>query len=89
MPRWSPVAETIAFVQQYGGPVSVVHSDGTGVRQVTPAGRAYEEESLTWSSDGVWLVARASGTLELINAASGVTLPLGYATAFVEPAWKP
>jgi len=89
MPRWSPVAETIAFVQQYGGPVSVVSSDGTGVRQVTPAGRSYEEESLTWSSDGVWLVARASGTLELINAATGATLPLGYATAFVEPAWKP
>ena len=88
-PRWSPVAETIAFVQQYGGPVSVVRSDGTGVRQVTPPGRAYEEESLTWSSDGVWLVARASGTLELINVATGATLPLGYATAFAEPAWKP
>jgi WD40-like Beta Propeller Repeat len=89
MPRWSPVAETIAFVQQYGGPVSVVSSDGTGVRQVTPVGRLYEEESLTWSSDGVWLVARASGTLELINVATGATLPLGYATAFAEPAWKP
>jgi hypothetical protein len=89
MPRWSPVGEMIAFVQQYGGPVSVVRSDGTGAHQVSPAGRAYEEESLTWSTDGAWLVARAAGTLELINVTTGMTLPLGYATQFTEPAWKP
>jgi hypothetical protein len=89
MPRWSPVAETIAFVQQYGGPVSVVRSDGTGAHQVSPVGRAYEEESLTWSTDGAWLVARAAGTLELINVTTGMTLPLGYAIQFTEPAWKP
>jgi hypothetical protein len=88
MPRWSPVGETIAFVQQYGGPVSVVNSDGTGAHQVSPVGRNYEEESLTWSPDGAWLLARASGTLELINVNAGTTLPLGYATQFVEPAWK-
>jgi WD40 repeat protein len=89
MPRWSPVGERIAFVQQYGGPVSVVNSDGTGAHQVSPVGRSYEEESLTWSTDGVWLVARAAGTLELINVNTGATLPLGYATQLVEPAWKP
>jgi Tol biopolymer transport system component len=89
MPRWSPVGERIAFVQQYGGPVSVVNSDGTGAHQVSPVGRSYEEESLTWSTDGVWLVARATGTLELINVNTGATLPLGYATQLVEPAWKP
>ncbi len=89
MPRWSPVGETIAFVQQYGGPVSVVNSDGTGAHQVSPAGRSYEEESLTWSTDGAWLVARAAGTLELINVNTGTTLPLGYATQFAEPAGKP
>jgi len=83
------VSETIAFVQQYGGPVSVVNSDGTGAHQVSPAGRGYEEESLTWSTDGAWLVARAAGTLELINVNTGAALPLGYATQFVEPAWKP
>ena len=89
MPRWSPAGEMIAFVQQYGGPVSVVNSDGTGVRQVSPVGHNYEEESLTWSADGAWLVGRASGTLELINVSTGATLPLGYAAQFVEPAWKP
>jgi len=89
MPRWSHVGETIAFVQQYGGPVSVVNSDGTGAHQVSPPGRAYEEESLTWSNDGAWLVARTAGTLELINVNTGTTLPLAYATQFAEPAWKP
>jgi len=81
--------ETIAFVQQYGGTVSVVNSNGTGAHQVSPVGRSYEEGSLTWSTDGAWLLARAAGTLELINVSTGTTLPLGYATQFVEPAWKP
>lgn len=88
-PRWSPVGEVIAFVAPYGGPVSVMNSDGTGVRQVSPGGRTYGETSLTWSSDGTWLVARGPTTLELINVATGATLPLGYSTAFIEPAWKP
>lgn len=88
-PRWSPVGETIAFVQQYGGTVSVVNSNGTGAHQVSPVGRSYEEGSLTWSTDGAWLLARAAGTLELINVSTGTTLPLGYAIQFVEPAWKP
>lgn len=88
-PRWSPVGETIAFVTPYGGSVYVVNSDGTGVRQVSPAGKNYDEASLTWSTDAAWLVARGSTALELINVTSGVTLPLGYSTPFIEPAWKP
>jgi len=88
-PRWSPVAETIAFVTPYGGSVFVMNSDGTGVRQVTPAGRSYGETSLTWSPDGAWLVARGPTSLELVNVATGATLPLSYSTSLIEPAWKP
>jgi Tol biopolymer transport system component len=88
-PRWSPVAETIAFVTPYGGSVFVMSSDGTGVRQVTPVGRFYGETSLTWSPDGAWLVARGPASLELLNATTGAMLPLGYATSLIEPAWKP
>jgi len=88
-PRWSPVAETIAFVTPYGGSVFVMNSDGTGVRQVTPVGRFYGETSLTWSPDGAWLVARGPASLELLNVTTGATLPLGYTTSIIEPAWKP
>lgn len=88
-PRWSPVAETIAFVTPYGGSVFVMNSDGTGVRQVTSVGRFYGETSLTWSPDGAWLVARGPASLELLNVTTGATLPLGYSTLLIEPVWKP
>ncbi len=87
-PRWSPAGETIAFTTQYGGPISVVNSDGTGVRQVSQPRRSYTETSLTWSNDGAWVVARGQ-VLELINVASGLTLPLAYTASLIEPAWKP
>ena len=88
-PRWSPANETVAFVTPYGGSVFVMSSDGTGVRQVTRVGRFYGETSLTWSPDGVWLAVRGPASLELVNVATGTTLPLGYSTSFIEPAWKP
>jgi Tol biopolymer transport system component len=88
-PRWSPLGDLIAFTTQYGGPVFIIKPDGTGSRQVSPVGRSYAEASLTWSSDGAWLVARGPEMLELINVTTGMTVPLGYSTALVEPAWKP
>ena len=88
-PRWSPVGDTIAFATPYGGPISVVNADGTGTRQVTPTGRGYDELSLAWSPDAAWLAARGPDGLELINVATGATLPLAYSAPFVQPAWKP
>ena len=46
---------------------------------------------LTWSSDGRWIVARNAGTnrLDLIEAASGHTLPLPFTAGMGFPAWKP
>jgi hypothetical protein len=88
-PRWSPRGEQIAFVQPYGGALYVMDSNGQNVRQVSPAQRSYEEGSLGWSPDGAWLVARGPQGLELINVSSGLTLPLGFASTLLVPAWKP
>jgi hypothetical protein len=85
-PRWSPVSDSIAFATQWGGPIKLMSSDGTGARLVNA--RSYGETSIAWSPDGAWLVAKGA-VLELINVASGLTLPLAYTGALAEPAWKP
>ena len=87
-PRWSPTTDSIAFATQGGGPIHLMKSDGTGMRQVSTPGRTYSETSIAWSPDGAWLVARGA-VLELINVASGLTLPLAYSGALAEPVWKP
>lgn len=87
-PRWSPTNDSIAFATQWGGPIYLMSSDGTGVRQVSAPNRGYGETSFAWSPDGAWLVARGA-VLELIHVASGLTLPLAYSGTLVEPAWKP
>ena len=87
-PRWSPTSDSIAFATQWGGPIHLMKSDGTGMRQVSAPNRSYSETSIAWSPDGAWLVARGA-VLELINVASGLTLPLGYTGALAEPVWKP
>lgn len=84
-PRWSPTSDSIAFATQHGGALKLMSSDGTGVRLV--ANRTYGETSIAWSPDGAWLVARGTAVLELINVATGLTLPLVYSGALVEPAW--
>jgi hypothetical protein len=88
-PRWSPTAESIAFVQQFGGPLNVMSADGSGVRRVSAPGGAYAEGSFDWSPDGAWIVARGPNVLELINVQTGLTLPLAFTAALSGPAWKP
>ena len=88
-PRWDPVGERFAFGHQLGGAISLVNSDGTNVHEITPPGRAYGESGYDWSPDGQWIIARGPDMLELINVASGQTLPLAYSTNLVQPTWRP
>jgi len=88
-PRWDPVADRLAYVQQYGGPIWVVNADGTAGRVVSAPQHQYEERTFDWSPDGQWIVARGTNVLELINVASGLTLPLGYSSNMNMPTWRP
>ncbi len=88
-PRWDPVGDRLAYLQSYGGPISIVNGDGTGARVISAPGRSYEERTFDWSSDGQWIVARGVNTLELLNVASGLTLPLGYSSNMNMPTWRP
>ncbi len=88
-PRWDPVGERFAFGHQLGGPISLVNSDGTNSHEISPGGRDYGESGFDWSPDGQWIIARGPDMLELINVASGQTLPLAYSTNLVQPTWRP
>lgn len=86
-PRWSPVADSIAYVD-VDGRVKVLAADGTGLRALTPVGQGFAI-AIDWSPDGQWLLARDSYALELIQVSSGMILPLGYTTSMSDPVWRP
>lgn len=88
-PQWSPTGNLIAFKENEGDRLKVMNPDGSGVRYVSPVGRAYEEEQLSWSPDGVWLLARSAEGLELIQVATGLILPLPGTGRLHQPAWRP
>ena len=94
-PRWSPVANEIAYLA--GHTVRIVQGDGTGDRVLaTGVMFDYWGGQLDWSPDGKWLVAceryEHSGgrRLTLISRATGELLPLpfSYRQNLCEATWK-
>jgi hypothetical protein len=82
-PSWSSDGNVIAYATSSFGPINLVNSDGTNVRALTPAGRTYGDGAMSWSSDSRWLLAKStSGSLELIEAATGMALPLGFTAGY-------
>lgn len=92
LPRWAPSGNSIAFwsgnVSSQTGTIFVIGADGTGARQVSTAGRTYVPQGLDWSPDGQWLLARSDSTLDLIQVATGLTLPLGYGAGYFLASWR-
>jgi hypothetical protein len=85
-PVWSPVGNTIAYVNELGrgnptGPIWVVSADGTGAHQI---GTGSYGPGIDWSPDGQWLEAGAVGqstfdfVLEIVNAQTGLRLRLEF-----------
>jgi hypothetical protein len=92
LPRWSPAGDRLAYWHSDDGYTGTIHlalPDGSGDRGLSPSGRTYEPVGLDWSPDGAWLIARGESTLELIDVASGATMPLGWSAVYAWPAWKP
>lgn len=86
-PAWSSSTDQIAYVAD--PEVRVVDGDGANDHPVSPTGTVYHEGSITWSTDGEWLLVRGAASLELINVGSGLVLPLGFTTTWAHPAWRP
>jgi len=92
----SPDGRSLAFIRydpnRRGGAVFVVNVDGSGLRRVTPWGKA-GCCTVSWSPDGLWLLFDAGGNLFVVHPdGSGlrqvVVNPGSRHWAF-EPAWSP
>ena len=83
-PAWSPDGTTIAYRTTSGG-VALVRPDGTG--QPVPT-TAYIYAVFGWSPDSRWIIANQMGYGVLIDAATGTTLPLAYASGKLPASMK-
>lgn len=72
-----------------GESVGVVNVDGSGFRAVTQTGRRYAQLRPKWSPDARWLLLRGEQFLELVEVATGLTIPLPWSASLTHPAWKP
>jgi hypothetical protein len=83
--RWSPTADRLAL-RQNGGPTTV-GLDGTGLRTYTEY-MGFDDPYVPWSPDGGWIACSCAGGLELIQAESGLRIPLPYTGGYTQAAWK-
>lgn len=85
-PAWSPLGTKIAYVNN--SRIYLVNPDGSGSTQLTGTQRAYSSSAISWSPDGSWIIARSSSTLDLIEVATGMTLPLPATQFLFAPSLK-
>jgi Tol biopolymer transport system component len=86
---WSPDGTQIAYTQEYGGPLYLINPDGTNQRLISSDGR-YSESPVAWSPDSKWLIAENldSGTLDVIEVATGKVLPILRLTQYGGVSWR-
>jgi hypothetical protein len=92
LPRWSPTGGWIAYDSL--GTLILIHPDGSG-HQVLLFRGDQSLPGVDWSPDGQWIVywgydqATRFGGLHLVQVATGLQLPLGFAAGLAEPTWRP
>lgn len=91
-PRWSPVGDTIAFVDQTGS-IETIRADGSGRHVVARGGLANDDPA--WSPDGRTLaisrqLSATSWGVFLVPSRGGTARPLlRNGSQQVNPAWSP
>lgn len=79
-PSWSPDGTQIAYATTSGGPLQLVNADGSNPHAInTPAGQSFSSNTISWSADAKWLLARNDfGAFHLIEISTGKLLPLAF-----------
>jgi hypothetical protein len=86
-PRWSPTADLIVFAGSGLMGMYTVRSDGTELRELIPSTRPILR-GLSWSPDGEWIIARSHPSLIVVNAETGLEIPIPFTTDLSEPSWR-
>jgi hypothetical protein len=86
-PRWSPTQDLIAFAGSGLRGMYTVRSDGTELRELIPSTRPILR-GLSWSPDGDWIIARTHPSLIVVNAETGLEIPIPFTTDLSEPSWR-
>jgi hypothetical protein len=84
---WSPVAAEIAYHD--GERLRVIRPDGSPLRDLGAI--RGEPTTIDWSPDGNWIVISFvwGAPVTVVDARTGLHLPLGYAASMGEAAWGP
>lgn len=83
-PRWSPDGTMIAATG--GGTLYIVSQPDRTRRDLATDSYA---EFLSWSPDSKWIIVERDGpVLELVNAETGLRLPLGFTGYMRYPSWR-
>jgi len=89
-PAWSPDGTQIAYADQTGQPLHLINADGTNQRVITLDIGPYAESGVAWSPDSKWLIAQnfSTGTLDIIEVATGKVLPIMTGVGYGSVSWK-
>jgi Tol biopolymer transport system component len=83
-PRFSPDGSMLAAISNS---TLIVRSHPAGVRR--DLGTANYAQFLSWSPDSKWIIVERDGpVLELVNAETGLRLPLGFTGYMRYPSWR-
>jgi hypothetical protein len=92
-PRWSPTGSSIAFIDQGPrndglGVVTVINSDGSGKRAISPDGVAYTVR-VSWARDGLSVLVQnyTSGRLEVIGVMTTTVTAIPNSTSLFGAEW--
>lgn len=86
LPRWSPSGNDVAYVNESSGGLMLVRPDGTELRRL--GGTMSYVGPVTFSPDGIWVLAANASGLDLIRVSDGLRLPLVTLRGFSQPAWR-
>jgi hypothetical protein len=83
-PHFSPDGQYIAYQDFYVGKLRIMRADGSESRVVAPTRDYGETVGFDFTADGQWIIAGGSPP-ELVNASTGLVLPLPYSFHVFQP----